>query len=308
MVKKYTEKCNDACIKLFTFIKMLYEGDVEFQKVLELFSDGNYDGTSNTHVTINKYLNTLKIFGIKVKKIHGKYHMLSPIYKLKFNLEDLKSIEILKETEKMLPDGKNKNSFNGFLRKLEMRYDEKAQSIEQISNNTQNLHLNFYHSEMVEQVKQCQKYCQDKQKLEIIFTTEKEEELNLICSPIEQTYTRRKICLKVIGNSGNRIYEIPIENIKSIKQLPVSTSAVSIPITVVFRIKNRLAKNYKLRDWERLDKIESDGSHIIVNKNEDLEQLLKRIMRYGTECEICSPRFLKEEMVERINETLKNYC
>lgn len=307
MTKKYTEKYNDACIKLFTFIKMLYEGDVDFKKVLDLFSDGNYDGTSNTHVTLNKYLNALKIFGVKVKKIHGKYHMFSSIYKLKFNLNDLKSIEALKDADKMLPDGKTKKNFEEFLHKLEMRYDETAQSLEQISDNTQNLHLSFYHSEMVEQVKQCQKYCQDKLKLELIFTNEKDEELNLICSPLEQTYVKRKICLKVMGNSGNRVYEIPIENIKSVKQLPVASSPASIPTTVVFKIKDRLAKNYKLREWERLDKIEIDGSHVIVNKNEDLELLLQRIMRYGSECKICSPKFLREEMVERINKTLANY-
>mgnify|MGYP004606013103 FL=1 len=123
MTKKYTEKYNDACIKLFTFIKMLYEGDVDFKKVLDLFSDGNYDGTSNTHVTLNKYLNALKIFGVKVKKIHGKYHMFSSIYKLKFNLDDLKSIEALKDADKMLPDGKTKKNFEEFLHKIEMRYD-----------------------------------------------------------------------------------------------------------------------------------------------------------------------------------------
>ena len=30
-------------------------------------------------------------------------------------------------------------------------------------------------------------------------------------------------------------------------------------------------------------------------------------MRYGRECEILSPKFLKEEMIERINKTLENY-
>ena len=30
-------------------------------------------------------------------------------------------------------------------------------------------------------------------------------------------------------------------------------------------------------------------------------------MRYGTECEVASPKFLKEEMIERINKTLENY-
>ena len=72
MTKKLTEKYNDSCIKIFEFIKMLYNGEVEFKTVLDHFSDGQYDGTSNTHVTLNKYLNTLKIFGIKVKKITGK--------------------------------------------------------------------------------------------------------------------------------------------------------------------------------------------------------------------------------------------
>ena len=47
--------------------------------------------------------------------------------------------------------------------------------------------------------------------------------------------------------------------------------------------------------------------HVIVNKNEDLGQLVSRMMRYGNECEICSPRFLREEMIERINKTLDNY-
>ena len=95
---------------------MLYDGDVEFKKVLELFSDGNYDGTSNTHVTLNKYLNALKIFGVKIKKSHGKYHMFSALYKLKFSLEDLKSIAILKEADNFLPNGKTKTNFDEFLR------------------------------------------------------------------------------------------------------------------------------------------------------------------------------------------------
>ena len=307
MTKKLTEKYNDSCIKLFEFIKMLYQEDVEFKKVIDHFSNGQYDGTSNTHVTLNKYLNAMKIFGIKVKKINKKYHMLSSIYKIKFNSNDIKSINLLKEAADVLPEGKNKSCFESFIKSLEMRYDESAQSLEQVTNITKNLYLDFYHSEMVQQVKQCEKYCQDKQKLEIIFTNDKEEEINLLCSPLETTYQKRKICLKVLGNNGSRIYEIPIENIKSIKQLPVASSAQSIPTTVVYRIKNRLARNYKLRDWERLDKIESDGSHVIVNKNEDLNIILQRLMRYGRECEILSPKFLKEEMIERINKTLENY-
>lgn len=305
--EKKIKKFNDCCIKLFEFIKMLYEGDVEFKAAIDHFSDGKYDGTSNTHVTLNKYLNALKIFGIKVKKINGKYHMYSSLYKIKFTLDDIKSIVLLKQALDLMPDGKNKSNFEKFIHSLEIRFDESAQSIPEIEKTTQNLHLTFAQSEMTEQIKQCEQYCQDNQKLEIIYTTEKGEELNLLCSPLEQIYQKRKIGLKVLGNNGTRIYEIPFENIKSIKQLPVSSSPQSIPTTVVYRIKNRLVQNYKIRDWERLEKIENGNSHIIVNKNEDLDKLISRLMRYGRECEIISPKFLKEEMIERINNTLKNY-
>ena len=307
MTKKLTEKYNDACVKLFEFIKMLYKGDVEFKKVINHFSDGEYNGKSNTHVTLNKYLNAMKIFGIKVKKINHKYKMLSSLYKLKFDIDDLKSIKLLKQAEDILPEGKNKTNFEDFIRSLEIRFDESAQSLTQIENSTQNLDLEFSNSEITDQLKYCAKLCQDKQKLEIIFTNDRGEEINLLCSPVEQVYQKRKLCLKVLGNNGTRVYDIPTDSIKSIKQLPISSTSQAIPTTVVYRIKSRLAKNYKIRDWERLDKIEYDGSKVIINKNEDLNLLIQRLMRYGTQCTIISPKFLREEMVDRINKTLSNY-
>lgn len=307
MTKKTPEKCNESCVKMFEFIRRLYLGEVEFKWMLEHLSDGKYDGTSNTHVTLNKYLNALKIFGIKVKKVNGKYRMLSPLYKLDLNKQDVKSINTLKKACMLLPDGKNKTNCENFIKELEIRYDESAQSLMQIEDSTQSLDLGFYHSEMAEQIKLCEKYCQDKQKLEIIFNDDKGEAINLLCSPQDTIYKKRKVCLKVVGNNGSRVYEIPIENITSLKQLPNSINSNTMPTTIVYKIKNRLAKNYRLRDWEKLETLNGDGSKIIVNKDEDFDLLLNRLMRYGTQCEIISPKFLKDEMIDHINKTLSNY-
>ena len=74
---------------------MLYDGDVEFADVIELFSDGNYDGTSNTHVTLNKYLNALKIFGMKVKKLTSK-EIQNKIYNCPCPLLGQRKIQVLK--------------------------------------------------------------------------------------------------------------------------------------------------------------------------------------------------------------------
>ena len=307
MTKKVTEKYNDACIKLFKFITMLYEDKAYFKDVIDLISDGKYDGTSNTHVTLNKYLNALKIFGIKVKKIKNKYHMLSPLDKITFNSEDIKCIEKLKEAADLLPNGSNKQNISAVIKNIEVRFDDATKEIVNFNDCTNNIDLVFLKYDMVDQIKLCEKYCQDKQKLEILYTDSSNNNMNIVCTPLETVYLKRQVCLKTIGNNGNRVYEIPIDSIKSIKQLPSAGITVNMPTTIVYRIKNRLAKNYRIREWEKLETVEADGSKIIINKNEDLNMLLKRLMRYSTECEVISPKFFKEEMINLINKTLSNY-
>ena len=307
MTKKVTEKYNDACIKLFKFITMLYEDKAYFKDVIDLISDGKYDGTSNTHVTLNKYLNALKIFGIKVKKIKNKYHMLSPLDKITFNSEDIKCIEKLKEAAELLPNGSNKQNISAVIKNIEVRFDDATKEIVNFNDCTNNIDLGFLKYDMVDQIKLCEKYCQDKQKLEILYTDSSNNNMNIVCTPLETVYLKRQVCLKTIGNNGNRVYEIPIDSIKSIKQLPSAGITVNMPTTIVYRIKNRLAKNYRIREWEKLETVEADGSKIIINKNEDLNMLLKRLMRYSTECEVISPKFFKEEMINLINKTLSNY-
>lgn len=307
MTKKITEKYNDACIKLFKFIIMLYEDKAYFKDVIELISDGKYDGTSNTHVTLNKYLNALRIFGIKVKKIKNKYHLLSPMDKITFNYQDIKCIEILKKAVELLPSGINKQNLDTVIQNIEFRYDDATKEIIQANTNSETQHSKFIKYDMVEQIKLCEKYCQDKQKLEILYTDQNNNNINIICTPLETIYLKRQVCLRAIGNNGSRIYEIPVDLIKSAKQLPTSSSSINMPTTIVYKIKNRLAKNYRIREWEKLETVEPDGSKIIINKNEDLNILLRRLMRYSTECEVISPKFFKEEMINLINKTLSNY-
>lgn len=308
MGKKTPVKYNEACIKIFEFISMLYDGDVEFTKVIEHFSDGKYDGTSNTHVTLNKYLNTLKIFGIKVKKIKSKYKMFSSPYKLPLEMDDIKSIKLLKNAAEYLPDGKCKNDFQSFIHALELRFDENAFNVLQMLDMNPELSPDFANKKFDEQIKKCEKYCLDKQKLEISYINPNGEVVNVLCIPLEQVYEKRRVWLKAMGNNGHRVYEIPIDSIISVHQLPViSQKQYPHSATIVYRIKGRLAKNYKIRTTERIDRLEADGSKIVVNKDEDLDILLRRLMRYGTQCEIVSPKFFREEMVELINKTLSNY-
>lgn len=300
-------KYNDSCIKLFEFIKMLYNGNVPFKTVIEHFSDGNYDGTSNTHVTLNKYLNAMKIFGIKVKKQKGMYSILTPLCDIDFTAEDIRSMSLLKKAENILTDNKDKQNFEDFIRSVELRYNENSKDMAKVIVSNRIFNFDFTHSDTTEQMKLCEQYCQDKQKLEVIYINNYGTERNVICSPLEVTFVKKMLSLRALGNNGSRIYEIPFESIRSIRQLPAKVTGSSIPTTVVYKISGRLALNYKLRAWEKLDSVEDDGSKIIVNKEEDFDLLLRRLMKYGTSCELISPKFLREEMIELINKTLSKY-
>lgn len=304
---RMSSKYNDSCLKMFHFLKLLTQGPVDFNVVLDIFSDETTEGKSNPHVALNKYLNTLKIFGIKVQKKQNKYYLLSSPYKITLNADDLTSLNIIKNALELLPNGKHKKNIETFIKNLEIRFSEETQATAKAINSTQNLDYTFNFSELKEQIKQCEEYCQQNHKLEITYTDIKGKLNHIICSPVELKYQKRKICICVNIQNEGRIVEIPIDNIKSINQLPSTNNNQITTTTITFKLKNRLAQNYKLREWERIEKFEPNGDIIVVNKNEDQDLLLRRLMRYGNSCVILYPKFIKERMLELINKTLENY-
>ena len=93
--RKNSKKLNAGCLKIFQLIKLLYEDKAEYSSVIEIFKDEiNEQSTNNIQVNINKYINTLKIFGMKIVKENHKFKLLSSLYSLDMNVEDLKSLAI----------------------------------------------------------------------------------------------------------------------------------------------------------------------------------------------------------------------
>ncbi len=68
-----------------------------------------------------------------------------------------------------------------------------------------------------------------------------------------------------------------------------------------------VAKTYKIKENEYSDGYDEDGNLVVINKNEPFDKLLNRLMRYSYNCEIISPKPLRDKMINKINETLMNY-
>ena len=127
---KNNKKLNEGCLKIFQLLKLLYEDKADYDNVVEIFKDEIEEQTTNNiQVNLNKYINTLKISGIKIKKEKHKYKLLSSLYSMKFSIEDLKSISILVSSLQKFPEVELTEDIKEFVSSLELRMDNEDKNI-----------------------------------------------------------------------------------------------------------------------------------------------------------------------------------
>jgi len=299
-------KISNSSIKILEFLKLLYEDDATYEKVKDLLASNKHSDI-NGAVMLNKYLNTLNIFGVTVKKQGQKFIILNSPYSIDLNQSDLDVIVAIKNALNVMSDSKLKRATCEFLENLFVRLsgDSRAYIEESSGTNAGNKDLSFYYSSFEEQINKCEKVCDENYSVEVEYNKGNNKTVKKITGrPCEVKYTGRKILLVV--EEKDKIVEIPIAKILSIKQLPTQIKNFGNQHTVMFRLKGRLARAYKERPHET-SSFESENIRIVTNTGEDLDQLMKRLMRYQDDCEIISPKFFKEKMYETISSILDLY-
>ena len=304
---KNTKKLNEGCLKIFRLLQLLYEDKAEYNDVIEIFMDESYDQTpNNLQVNINKYFNTLKIFGIKVKKEKNKFKLLSGLYSMYFTMDDLKSISLIMSYLNYFPEIDMTQNIEKFLESIEIRMNNEDKKTISIMNTNPNYDFSFYYSDIREQIAHCEQICKENFFIVVLYKKNGKEH-QCKCTAKEVLYNIKTAYLKVYEANSMQNLEIPIGSILAINSLPQKSTSMEMSTTVVYKLKNRLAKTYNLKENERTNGIDEKGELIVVNKNEDFDNLISRLMRYAGNCEIMSPKPIREKMQAVINETLANY-
>lgn len=300
------KKLNDGCIKIFDLLTLLYNDEADYNNVLNIFKDdlNEEQSPNNIQVILNKYINTLKVFGIKLRKVKNKFKMESSLYSVDFTFDDLKSIALLYTVANNFPDKEISAQIRNFIKILTFRMDNECRNI--LDNLNKNYDFSFFYSNMREQIEQCKQICNEKFVTNILYL-KNNKEVKCKCSPKEIIYDAKKVYLRAYDVTKRENIDIPLANILSIAKLPQRANSTELTTTVVYKLKNRLAKTYKIKENEYSDGYDENGNLIIINKNEPLELLLKRLMRYSFNCEIISPKSLRNEMIALISQTLNNY-
>lgn len=305
-MKKDSQKLNDGCIKIFKLLKLLYQDKADYQSVINIFIDDfNEDQTTNhIQVVLNKYLNTLKVFGLNIVKENNKFILKNGLYSIPFSNEDLISIGILTKISENFPDKEICKNIQNLLQELDFRMDDIYKN--KLKNISKNYNFSFFYSSLEDKIDYCKHICKENFVVVIIYLKDNKE-IKCKCTPKEIIYEPEEVFLRVYNPNGYENINIPISNILTITKQPQIANSTELTTTVVYKLKNRLAKTYKIKENEYSDGYDKDGNLTIINKNEPFDILLKRLMRYSINCEIISPKCLRDKMIEQINKTLENY-
>ena len=302
------KKLNNGCIRAFKFLMLLYEDNAYYNNVIEIFKDEiSEQSANNIQVTLNKYINTLKVFGINIKKEKNKYKLLNSIYSMNFTPDDLKSISILITSKDTFPNKETTKEITKFIQNIELRMKNSDKYMLNSLINTSEYDFSFYYSDIKTQVENCEKACKEKQVLDIIYY-ENNEQIRCTCYPQEVIYDSKTAYLKAHDSKNRQSLEIPVNNIIKITSLPnIANNNVETNTTVVYKLKDRLSKIYKPKENEYIQDYDNDGNIIIINKDEPFDKLVKRLMRYSYSCEIISPKNVRNMIIKTINNSISNY-
>lgn len=305
-MQKLSDKINNGCINIFRFLILLYQNKADYDSVMEIFnSDIEERGDKNVaQVVLNKYINALRVFGIKINKVKNKFYLESSLYSVPFNDDDLKSLSIFINAVKNFPDKDISDNVNEFISNLLLRMNNSDRV--KLNNLIGNYDFSFFYSDIQKQIEDCKQYCKENQILNIIYLN-KGREVKRKCCAKELIYETKHTYLSVYDILKHEVAEIPLSKILSVESQPLKGKS-EVTTTVIYKLKGRLAKNYKVKENEYLESgPDKDGYITVVNRDEPIDRLFSRLMRYDKCCEIISPKYLRNEMLNLIENTLNNY-
>lgn len=283
-------------LKIIKILKLMTEKPVSLKEITEsLEEDDNFVNRE----TITKYFTTLRNAGCNIQKKQNKFYIKYPI--LSFSDTEFKTLADFQKITKNLTSKKDYNEFLKFLDKLFALADTKKLSeYKRILQNTEdkNLVSSNVFKDKIESISNF--LTEPLQKIKIIF-----EDKPYTIIPIKFRYFKNSICLFGYDCANNVNKNFPINKIQSIKQTPSLAQSTDFGLSTTFKIKGDLKKSYMAKEGENVSPY--DDYLIVTNKNEDKEALFKRLLKYGTNCEILYPKTDREKFHTLIHSLIQTH-
>ena len=279
-------KKNLSSIQVLKTLKTMLEDDYTMSELLQRLNENEKEPVFNNSV-VSKDINTCRFCGSKIPKINGRYYVTEIPFGLDFTDKDIDLLAYLENCAKSSLSVRTYNNYEKAVQKLHRYSNKQIISIEKEDVNSAGV--------IFEEALQAQR------KIRLTLKTGK----ILECIPVDTMEKDGKLYFHVIFEEKEK--NILAKRIACIEISREKFSKTKLDDTVIYRLTGNLAKNYNLRENEKIVNNSLPENETIITYGENIPMLLSRLLRYGELCEVINPEKVRLGMKEMINATLANY-
>jgi predicted DNA-binding transcriptional regulator YafY len=309
-------KISSTAYRVLLLMKLLNKSDYSAEELNKVFTDDPYIARSFSKEVILKYISTLRSAGYKISKPipanKYSYRLIKSPLTINLTSDDIKTLAYMENhVHGLYQDKLEKNYFKLIEKISSYMSDSQLAYLGQIRNELKGKIKDFSskYAQYAPLIKKIEKYCLEDQRVTIKYKFHPDdEEKQMVIEPKGLKYTPNGVYISGYNSITGEKQLLHLNTIQEIKQLPNKSRYNSILSPVIYKLKGRLAKGYRLYEGEKVAcDIQDDGTLTIAAYVEDRNLLLQRLLKYGDFCEVIYPKSVRESMISIINNALKNY-
>lgn len=286
MKKKNPIKKNMSSTQVLKTLLVLISGDYTMAELVQKLNENEQTPVFNNSV-VSKYINTCRCCGIKIPKINNRYYVTELPFGLDFTQTECELIEYLQDYAKQYLSVPKNKDLDVFIKKLNKYSNKKITNIEPGSISMVN--------KIFEQA------LLDKRKILLML----KDKNSIECIPLDIFEDNGRQYFHVSYNDKER--NIALDRVSGLRILQERFGRIKDEGSIVYKMTGVLAKNYTIRENERIVTNELPESLTVVNDNNNTPMLLSRLFKYGELCELRTPKNTRLLFKDMIDETLANY-
>jgi predicted DNA-binding transcriptional regulator YafY len=309
-------KISSTAYRVLLLLLRLNERECNVDDLNSIFCNDPNISRSFSREVILKYISTLRLAGYDISKPTALnnycYKLIKAPVTIDLKIKELKTLALLYRYAKSLCQQKFITNYTSFCQKLQ-RYmsDESKAGFNKELERCENLKDEIFtcFENYRKQILKIEKSINDKQRVNLYYKLGNEESENCICLELHGLkYESSGVSLSGYNFITGQNVCINLDHIIDVRQLPAVARSQQILYPVIFKLKGRLAKTYRNYEGEKVIKIDEKIKETTVTAyTNDVDSLLKRLIRYGEYCEVLFPKSTRNSMINLIKNTIKNY-
>lgn len=295
-----------ASYRLFELLKYMSDNAVTMEEIRDFLQQIDPEHRKYAQITVYKYFNSFKALGITFKKVDNKFFLQKLPFSFDFSNDDIRAIKVLSFCAELMAEKSVKENFQDLIQKLEPKINaEQRKYYDNIKLENQHLYSTISESEKA-LISKFEDLAKENLKVNVKYKENNDTIKSIIVELIEITYKENKIYFKLYDPLKGKIISLEIKKIISLEQTPQKARGMYNPTTVTYTIKDELKKSYILKESEHLSTT-TENTSTIVNKGEDENELIRRLISYCDLCKIESPKTYKDAIITELDAMLANY-